>query len=123
MIGQMLKIGPIVLKLSPSRRVTKDEMQSARVKTQLKDILWEKLFDVISSDIIAFVKRFNVANAFIFFLGNDDNGIVTVFILVLVANVAVTARPRYFYLRLSQSCSVRLSFTARGTQSKIVLHV
>ena len=70
MIGQMLKIGPIVLKLSPSRRVTKDEMQSARVKTQLKetkDILWEKLFDVISSDIVAFVKRFNVANAFIFF--------------------------------------------------------
>ena len=65
MIGQMLKIGPIVLKLSPSRRVTKDEMQSARVKTQLKDILWEKLFDVISSDIAAFVKR--LANAFIFF--------------------------------------------------------
>ena len=44
MIGQMLKIGLIVLKLSLSRRVTKDEMQSARVKTQLKDILWEKLF-------------------------------------------------------------------------------
>ena len=68
MIGQMLKIGLIVLKLSLSRRVTKDEMQSARVKTQLKDILWEKLFDVISSDIAAFVKRFNVAKAFIFFL-------------------------------------------------------
>ena len=56
-----------MLKLLPSRRVTKDEMQSARVKTQLKDILWEKLFDVISSDIAAFEKRFNVANAFIFF--------------------------------------------------------
>ena len=56
-----------MLKLSPSRRVTKDEMQSARVKTQLKDILWETLFDVISSDIAAFVKRFNVASASIFF--------------------------------------------------------
>ena len=67
MIGQMLKIGPIVLKLSPSCRVTKDEMQSAHVKTQLKVILWEKLFDVISSDIVSFVKRFSVANTFIFF--------------------------------------------------------
>ena len=67
--------------------------------------MWEKL-TVISSDIAAFVKRFNVANAFIFFRGNDDNGIVTVFILVLVMNVAVTAWPHYFYSRLSQSCSL-----------------
>ena len=67
-------------------------------------------------------EKIQCSQCFHFFLGNDNNGIVTVFILVLVANVAVTARPRYFYLRLSQSCSL-IVYGARGTQSKIVLHV